>query len=80
MSEPDLMYGVEDDTSDAALELSIDLTDESFMEDHVIILSSSQARLAARALAAYSPILELAPATYIWNCETNPMADDPAPA
>jgi hypothetical protein len=24
MSEPDLMYGVEDDTADAALELSID--------------------------------------------------------
>lgn len=76
MSEPDLMYGVEDDTADAALELSIDLTDESFMEDHVIILSSTQARLAVRALVAYSSFLKLAPATHIWNCETNPMADD----
>jgi hypothetical protein len=75
MSEPDLMYGVEDDTADDTLELSVDLTDESFMEDHVIILTSNQARMAARALAAYSQFLKMAPAAYIWNCE-NPMADD----
>lgn len=67
MSELDLLQDAEHDTADGALELSIDLSEESFLDDHVITLTPSAALMAARALALYSSYLEQFPAPIIWG-------------
>lgn len=67
MYELDITYNAENDTHESVSELSAKLADESFVDDHVITLTPSEALMAARALCFYAPWLENVSATYFWD-------------